>query len=92
MGANYVQTVIDDLGIRLPGCPTDLLGLYALLAMVRGTDTTLEDVHDAWAVWRNATVPDHRSLIPFESLTLEVQELDREYMQAIHEAAKALAV
>ncbi len=86
---NYVQAVLDRLNQASPGLDPDLAQLYALLALVKGVDTTLEDVHDAWALWRNATNPQHKSLVPFDELTLEVQELDREYMDAIHKAAQA---
>jgi hypothetical protein len=44
--------------------------------------------HDAWAVWRNTTRPDHPSLVPFDQLTPDVQELDRTYMDAIHRTAR----
>jgi 5-methylcytosine-specific restriction protein A len=88
---NYVQEVIRDLSGRLPNCPTDLLALYALLVKTRGPETTLEDVHDAWSIWCNGGDPEHRSLIPFGDLSVDVQELDRKYMTAIHEAAKAVA-
>jgi hypothetical protein len=88
---NYVQRLTRDLSARLPGCEMDLIDLYALLALTRGTETTLKDVHDAWSVWRNTSRPDHKSLIPFDDLTPEVQELDRKYQEAIHEAAKAVA-
>lgn len=84
---NYVQPVIGDLAELLPGCDRALLNLYALLAMTRGVNTSLEDVHDAWGIWRNADAPQHRSLIPFDELTVEVQELERKYMEAIHTAA-----
>ena len=86
---NYAQAVLNRLNEVSPGLEPDLAQLYALLAMTKGADTTLEDVHDAWALWRNTTNPQHRSLIPFAELTVEVQELDREYMDAIHKAAQA---
>ncbi|MEV4705047.1 DUF7701 domain-containing protein [Actinoplanes sp. NPDC049316] len=86
---NYVQPVIRHLNELLPGCDSNLLNLYALLAMTRGVNTSLEDVHDAWSIWRNPDAPRHRSLIPFEELTVEVQELDRKYMDAIRTAAVA---
>lgn len=88
---NYVQQVIRELAKRLPDCEMDLIDLYALLALSRGADTTLKDVHDAWSLWRNTSKPDHQSLIPFDQLTPDVQELDRQYQLAIHEAAKAVA-
>lgn len=84
---NYVQNAIDTLADLLPGCDPDLLKLYALLTLTLGGGTRLEDVHDAWAVWRNTTDPNHRSLVPFGDLSLEVQELDRKYMDMIHAAA-----
>lgn len=90
MTTNYVQQVIDDLADRLDDCDNDLLGLYALLALTRGEHTTLEDVHDAWGVWRNVTKPDHKSLVPFNQLTPEVQEYDRKYQLAIHDVAAGL--
>ena len=65
---NYAQEVLDELAKRLPDCDTSLLELYALLALVRGGGTTLENVHDAWAVYRNRTRPDHPSLVPFVML------------------------
>jgi hypothetical protein len=84
---NYVQGVLYSLSDQLPTCDRTLLNLYALLVMTKGVKTSLKDVHDAWALWRNITNPDHRSLIPFDQLNPAVQELDREYMNAIHVAA-----
>jgi hypothetical protein len=84
---NYVQPVISDLVRLLPHCDGILLNLYALLVMTRGVNTSLEDVHDAWSIWQNLSDPEHRSLIPFDQLTPEVQELDRKYMGAIHYVA-----
>lgn len=84
---NYVQTARGALAASLPDCDGDLLDLYTLLALTRGAETTLKDVHDAWAIWRDASNPLHKSLVPFDHLTVEVQELDRKYMEAIHAAA-----
>lgn len=89
--SNYVERVAATLAARLPDCDRTLIDLYTLLALTRGTETTLRDVHDAWSVWRALTKPDHRSLVPFDELTVEVQELDRPYMEAIHEAAGSVA-
>lgn len=88
---NYVQSAVDRLAERLDDCDPELLDLYALLALTTGSGTTLEDVHEAWAIWRNRTNPNHKSLIPFDQLTPEIQEYDRKYMEAIHEVA-ALSV
>jgi hypothetical protein len=80
---NYVDEIASQLGQKLPDCPIDLLRLYALLVLVKGVNTSLEDVHDAWAAWRCVTRPDHPSLVPFYQLKPEVQELDGKYRDAI---------
>lgn len=64
-----------------------LYRLYAVLALTKGKDTTLEDVHDAWAAWTAESDAEHESLIPFEELTKKIQEYDRPYMDAIHKCA-----
>jgi len=84
---NYVQKAREILASKI-NVEQDLLDLYTLLVLTKGESCLLVDVHDAWAVWRNKTVPEHRSLIPFRDLSPEVQELDREYMVAIQETAK----
>ena len=83
----YAQRAVSAISEALPGLEPDLVRLYALLALVKGDRTTLADVHDAWAVWRDQTRPDHPSIVPFADLTVEVQELDRPYAVAIHAAA-----
>jgi len=82
MKDNYIENVRDQLAKRID-VEGDLLDLYTLLTLVKGSETTLQDVHDAWAVWRNKTNPEHKSIVAFEQLTPEVQELDREYAEAI---------
>lgn len=58
---------------------------YTLLALTKGKDTNLEDVHDAWVMIEEDA--DHESSIPFEDLDEETQELDRPYVDAIHSVA-----
>lgn len=84
----YVNNVLNLLDEELPGLPSDLLDFYALLVLTTGENTTLENVHDAWAMYTSLKRPDHKSLIPFEELTVEVQELDRKYADGIVRAAK----
>lgn len=86
---NYVQLVLDRLDAELPGLDKHLAQLYALLALTKGRATTLEDVHNAWALFRNTSDPQHRSLVPFGDLAPEVQELDHKYMVGIHRAVSA---
>lgn len=87
---NYVARVRDELASRLPTCDDALVDLYTLLALQYGTQTDLVMVHNAWAVWRNRTRPDHPALIPFPYLLPTVQELDRPYVEAIHAAVTAV--
>jgi hypothetical protein len=86
---NYISTITSALGALLPDCADepDLLRLYALLVLTTGTGTSLEDVHDAWAVYRSETKPDHPALVPFSELAPEVRELDRPYRDAIRTVA-----
>lgn len=84
---NYISKIILVLDNMLPGLPPELLDLYVNLVLSTGTETTLENVHDAWSIWKNRIDPTHKSLIPFQELTPEVQELDRKYMNAIRSVA-----
>lgn len=86
---NYIQQARDILSKKID-VEDDLLDLYALLALSLRETVSLEAVHDAWAVWKNKTNPSHKSLIPFSALTPEVQELDREYANAIRETAREI--
>ena len=88
---NCIDYITDRLAVHLDDCPPDLLRFYALLVLIQGHCTSLEDVHDAWSCWRVATKPDHPSLVRFADLTPEVQELDRKYMEAIHEVAAEIS-
>jgi hypothetical protein len=88
MSINYASKMIDAINYELPGLTPELAQLYSLLALVKGAETTLEDVHNAWAIWTTVVRGQHKSLIPFAELTSAIQELDREYMEGIHRAAK----
>ena len=87
---NYATKAVWALQAIRPDLPDELAALYALLVLTRGTETTLQDVHDAWAIWRQTTNLQHRSLIPFDQLSKEVQELDRPYQHLIHKVAQEL--
>lgn len=80
---NYIQKAKEILSKKID-VENDLLNLYTLLVFTKAGKATLEDIHDAWSIWRNETKPDHKSLIPFSELTQEVQEMDREYTEAIN--------
>lgn len=71
--------------------PRRLLRIYAVLALAKGTETTLRDVHDAWSAWKLEYATEHKSLKPFDELSVGVQELDEPYRAAIVEVAQDLS-
>lgn len=85
--SSYAQRAIDAANAAMPGEDPDLIRLYTLLALVKGEDTTLEDVHDAWSLWRAQTRPDHPSIVPFAELPEHIQAYDEPYRDGIHAAA-----
>ncbi len=61
--------------------------LYAMLGSSKGRDVTARDVHDAWRVWMLLRGQgDHKSMVPFDELTEEIQRADIPYVKAIHTA------
>lgn len=76
----------------------ETLKMYTLLALVKGEETTLSDVHDGWSMvmnYKKANPPycyghDHKSLVPFDQLSKETQDRDIKYVEAIHKVAKEL--
>ena len=89
---NYIQKIKEELNnkLKMGEKYKDLLDVYALLVLVKGTKCTNEDVHDAWSVWCNLREPTHRSLIPFDKLTKEVQDLDSKYRDEIISVARVM--
>lgn len=86
---NYIQRARETLSKKID-VESDLLDLYTLLVFTTGSGTELVDVHDAWAIWKTRSHPTHKSLVPFSKLSIETQERDRKYMEAIRETARAI--
>jgi hypothetical protein len=80
---NYVQEKIDAFRELHPKLDERLVDLYVLLSLIKGDSVTQEDIHDAWSVWKNKIRPDARSLIPFDQLSPEIQQLDQKYVDSI---------
>lgn len=82
---NYIQNIKVALKKQpeMEGCEDELLDLYTLLVLVKGQETTASDIHDAWAVWQNRMYASHRSIVPFENLPADMQELDKPYKNAV---------
>lgn len=80
--------LLEHLGENEEAWATDeaLLDLYTLLVLVKGPDVTWEDVHDAWAIARQRSRPDHPDLVPFDLLTDKVKEYDLPFSEAIKRA------
>lgn len=87
---NYVQKFKSRLKEELPECDSVLLDLYTLLGLTLGRVTTNRDVHDAWSIWKNPVYAEHKSLIPFDELSEEVQDLDTKYTEAIRKVAQEI--
>lgn len=94
---NYIEDLARKIESELDEAsrPSDrgpeLYRLYALLALVKGPNVSLSDVHDAWSVWMSETDPVHSALIPFEELDNAKKEEDRPHADAIRRAASATA-
>lgn len=92
----YIDELIDQVQQRTGLKGKEILKMYALLVLVKGTDITLSDVHDAWSMvmnFKEANPPycyghEHRSIVPFEQLPVETQKRDEEYVEALVKLAK----
>jgi hypothetical protein len=96
------MTDLEQLANRIRGAtPAELLPdgdlgslflLYAMLGSSKGRDVTARDVHDAWRVWMLLRGQgDHKSMVPFDELTEEIQRADIPFMEAIHTAVESQA-
>jgi hypothetical protein len=65
----------------------ELFRLYALLARVKGTSVTAEDVHDAWSLWMIGEDGDHKSIKPYDELDPETRREDQPFVDAIRAVA-----
>jgi hypothetical protein len=83
--AERINSLVDDEPLSDEWRP--LFRIYAVLALAKGVDVTLKDVHDAWSAYTAEAYPEHPSLVPFDELKPEVQALDVPYMDAIYQVA-----
>ena len=70
--------------------PEVLFSCYLDLACVSastGVPITNEAIHDAWSIWKNTVDNTHKSIIPYNQLSIEIQELDTPYTDAVNRAA-----
>lgn len=91
---NIVERVSEDLHIK----NRELSRLYALLVLTKGTEITLKDVHDAWAMSMNFRPTteycyghEHKSIVPFDDLDPDVQIKDERFVKKLRILAKELS-
>lgn len=85
--AGQLRDELERIKGRPSKTPDGLLRVYALLALWKGNMTRLADVHNAWSWYMTPVNPDHPDLIPLGQLTVDKQEQDSPYLQAIHRVA-----
>lgn len=91
---NYIEEVKTELSKHIK-VGKGLTNYYSLLVLLLGEETSLADVHDAWAVnidstWDKTTLGNHRSCIPFDELSPEIQAKDQKFVDAIHKTTRIL--
>lgn len=74
----------------LPDCDETLRDLYALLALIVGPYVHNGDIHDAWALWRARSAPDHAALVPYDRLPPHTAALDDPYTHVVNVVSREL--
>lgn len=90
MTYTYIDEITDKVKDKCNIRDSRLASLYALLVLRKGTDLTLGDVHDAWAVWMNFKPQtercyghEHKSIVPFDELPHDVQVKDTRFLERL---------
>jgi hypothetical protein len=91
---------LDDIALRIrsqvpatslpDGDLIALFRIYAVLALARGEELELADVHNAWVAWMADIDSEHEALVPFERLGQDVAGTDFPYLDAIRKVASEL--
>lgn len=94
LGDTYVHKVAEKVGSEFRTEYSSLSEIFIpfytqliLTALSLNTDITDEMVHDAWSVamYNRNDADIHKSMLPFSSLTKEVQDLDNPYVEKLNE-------
>jgi hypothetical protein len=91
---SYISQIASEIAAELPQellpdeHADELMLLYAVLATSVGTAVTSEQVHDAWVAWMTYRGENHRSMVPFDQLSQDVQREDEPFAQAIRRVAE----
>jgi hypothetical protein len=87
----YVTRALNLLARELPDVDADLLRFYAVLMLTFADDVTSMDVHDAWAVWRHTTEPDHPWVGGYGELAPEALDFHGRTADIIRKVATAFS-
>lgn len=94
IGDTYVHKIAEKVGSEFRTEYSSLSEIFIpfytqliLTALSLNTDITDEMVHDAWSVamYNRNDADIHKSMLPFNSLTKEVQNLDNPYVEKLNE-------
>lgn len=94
LGDTYVHKVAEKIGTEFRTEYSSLSEIFIpfytqliLTTLSLNTDITDEMVHDAWSVamYNRNDADIHKSMLPFNSLTKEVQNLDNPYVEKLNE-------
>lgn len=94
LGDTYIHKVAEKIGTEFRTEYSSLSEIFIpfytqliLTALSLNTDITDEMIHDAWSVamYNRNDADIHKSMLPFSSLTKEVQDLDNPYVEKLNE-------
>lgn len=85
---NYLDEIAAQIELESgapEGTDRSLFRLYALLALVKGSDVTRSDVHDAWATWRSGIESSDPDIVPFGELDPTTRAKDVPFVHVIRD-------
>lgn len=96
----YIDEIIERVQQETGLKSKETIKMYALLVLTKGTQITLSDIHDGWSMamnFKEFNPPhcyghEHKSIVPFKELSIETQEKDRKYLNALLKIARERVV
>ena len=96
MTSSYIADIAAEIRSAVPpdslpvGETRDLFLIYAVLALAKGVDVDVRDIHNAWAAWMSTKDPQHESIVPYDHLPPDVRREDDPYLAAVRSVAHRL--
>lgn len=78
---NAVKSLME----KFPKTKKRTIYLYAQLVVTKGKNTTLKDVHDAWAISEESFNPEDKLIVPFSELSEENKDKYKPLLEVILE-------